>query len=218
MRSSFSEFIGTATLALAVVGSGAMAETLTEDIGLQLLINGFATAAVLWLLITLFTPISGAHFNPIISIIFYLRREISLKRTLVFSLLQISGAVTGTISANFLFDLSLINFSTKIREGWNLQVSEIFATAGLVFLIFTFIAQKRANLIPVGVASWIFGAYFFTSSTSFANPAITIGRSFSNSFAGIAPSSVTMFVAFQVLGAAIGYLLHSFLSREVVKK
>lgn len=218
MRSSFNEFIGTATLALAVVGSGAMAETLTEDIGLQLLINGFATAAVLWLLITLFTPISGAHFNPIISIIFYLRREISLKRTLVFSLLQISGAVTGTISANFLFDLSLINFSTKIREGWNLQVSEIFATAGLVFLIFTFIAQKRANLIPVGVASWIFGAYFFTSSTSFANPAITIGRSFSNSFAGIAPSSVTMFVAFQVLGAAIGYLLHSFLSREVVKK
>ena len=218
MRSAIGEFIGTATLALAVVGSGAMADKLTEDVGLQLLINGFATAATLWLLITLFTPISGAHFNPIISIIFFLRRELSLKTSLIFSLLQILGAVFGTIVANYLFGLSPINFSTKIREGWNLQVSEIFATAGLVFLIFTFVVHNRANLIPVGVASWIFGAYFFTSSTSFANPAITIGRSFTDSFAGIAPSSVAMFIVFQVLGAAIGYQLHSFLNREAVKR
>jgi glycerol uptake facilitator-like aquaporin len=212
MRKNLSEFIGTAILATVVVGSGIMAENLSSDIGMQLLINAAATGAALWLLITLFAPISGAHFNPVVTGISLFRKEISLKSTLLFIVAQISGAMAGTIIANILFEHPAIDISSKARDGGNLLLSEVLATAGLVFVIYQLSHIKSGKKVAVGVASWIFAAYFFTSSTSFANPAIAIGRIFSNSFAGIAPHSAATFIPFQIIGAALGYLLFIYLN------
>ena len=214
MQKQLSEFIGTATLALVVVGSGIMAENLTRDIGVQLLINAAATGAALWLLITLFAPISGAHFNPVVSAIALFRKEISLGTAAVFALVQSAGAIAGTIIANILFRHPAIDISSKSRDGGHLLLSEVIATAGLIFTIYHLSTIKKGRFVAVGVASWIFAAYFFTSSTSFANPAIAIGRIFSNSFAGIAPHSAAAFIPFQVLGAALGYLLFTTLNKK----
>lgn len=217
MQKQLSEFVGTATLALVVVGSGIMAQNLTQDIGLQLLINAAATGAALWLLITLFAPISGAHFNPVVSGIAFLRKEISLKVAASFIALQTLGAIIGTITANILFEHPAIDISSKNRDGGNLLLSEVIATAGLVFVIFQLSTIEKGRFIAIGVASWIFAAYFFTSSTSFANPAIAIGRIFSDSFAGIAPHSAATFIPFQIIGAALGYLLFSTLNKKAKK-
>lgn len=214
MQKQLSEFIGTATLALVVVGSGIMAENLTRDIGIQLLINAAATGAALWLLITLFAPISGAHFNPVVSAIALFRKELSLGTAAVFVVLQSAGAIAGTIIANILFQHPAIDISSKSRDGGHLLLSEVIATAGLVFTIYQLSTIKKGRFVAVGVASWIFAAYFFTSSTSFANPAIAIGRIFSNSFAGIAPHSAAIFIPFQVVGAALGYLLFTTLNKK----
>ena len=211
------EFVGTAILALVVVGSGIMAENLTEDIGVQLLINAAATGAVLWLLITLFAPISGAHFNPVVSGIAFLRKELSLSLTAAFIALQALGAITGTIIANILYQHPAIDISTKNRDGGNLLLSEVIATAGLIFVIYQLSTIESGRYIAMGVASWIFAAYFFTSSTSFANPAIAIGRTFSNSFAGIAPHSAATFIPFQIIGAALGYALFATLNKKANK-
>ena len=211
------EFVGTATLALVVVGSGIMAENLTEDIGVQLLINAAATGAVLWLLITLFAPISGAHFNPVVSGIAFIRKELSMSVTAAFIALQALGAITGTIIANILYQHPAIDISTKNRDGGNLLLSEVIATAGLIFVIYQLSTIEKGRFIAVGVASWIFAAYFFTSSTSFANPAIAIGRTFSNSFAGIAPHSAATFIPFQIIGAALGYALFTTLNKKAKK-
>jgi glycerol uptake facilitator-like aquaporin len=217
MRKNLSEFIGTAILANVVVGSGIMAENLSSDIGVQLLINAAATGAALWLLITLFAPISGAHFNPVVTGISLFRKEISLKSTLLFIVAQISGAIAGTILANILFEHPAIDISSKARDGGNLLLSEVLATAGLVFVIYQLSNVKSGKKVAVGVASWIFAAYFFTSSTSFANPAIAIGRIFSNSFAGIAPHSAATFIPFQIIGATLGYLLFIYLNPKEKK-
>ena len=217
MRKTLSEFIGTATLATVVVGSGIMAENLSSDIGLQLLINAAATGAALWLLITLFAPISGAHFNPVVTGISLFRKELSLKSALLFIVAQITGAIGGTILANILFEHPAIDISNKARDGGNLLLSEVLATAGLVFVIYQLSNIKSGKKVAVGVASWIFAAYFFTSSTSFANPAIAIGRVFSNSFAGIAPHSAATFIPFQIIGAALGYLLFTYLNPKEKK-
>lgn len=217
MKKSLSEFVGTATLALVVVGSGIMAENLSQDIGIQLLINAAATGAALWLLITLFAPISGANFNPVVSGIAFIRKEISLKVAATFIALQSLGAIIGTITANILFEHPAIDISSKNRDGGNLLLSEVIATAGLVFVIFQLSTIKKGRYIAVGVASWIFAAYFFTSSTSFANPAIAIGRIFSDSFAGIAPHSAATFIPFQMIGAALGYLLFTTLNKKAKK-
>jgi glycerol uptake facilitator-like aquaporin len=217
MRKNLSEFIGTAILATVVVGSGIMAENLSSDIGLQLLINAAATGAALWLLITLFAPISGAHFNPVVTGISLFRKELSLKSALLFIVAQITGAIGGTILANILFEHPAIDISNKSRDGGNLLLSEVLATAGLVFVIFQLSNIKSGKKVAVGVASWIFAAYFFTSSTSFANPAIAIGRVFSNSFAGIAPHSAATFIPFQIIGAALGYLLFTYLNPKEKK-
>ncbi len=215
MRKTFAEFIGTAILATVVVGSGIMGENLSKDIGVQLLINAAATGAVLWLLITLFAPVSGAHFNPLITGISLVRREVSIGSALLFLLAQFSGAIGGTMLANFLFKHPAIEISTKSRDGGNLLVSEVLATAGLVFVIYQLSQIKGGEKVAFGVASWIFAAYFFTSSTSFANPAIAIGRVFTDSFAGIAPHSAATFIPFQIIGAGLGYLLfHSLNSKE----
>lgn len=211
------EFVGTATLALVVVGSGIMAENLTEDIGVQLLINAAATGAMLWLLITLFAPISGAHFNPVVSGIAFIRKELSMSVTAAFIALQALGAITGTIIANILYQHPAIDISTKNRDGGNLLLSEVIATAGLIFVIYQLSTIKKGRFIAVGVASWIFAAYFFTSSTSFANPAIAVGRTFSDSFAGIAPHSAATFIPFQIIGAALGYALFTTLNKKAKK-
>jgi glycerol uptake facilitator-like aquaporin len=218
MRKSLSEFIGTATLATVVVGSGIMGENLSNDIGVQLLINAAATGAALWLLITLFAPISGAHFNPVVTGISLFRKEISLNLALLFIVAQVSGAISGTILANILFEHPAIDISTKSRDGANLLMSEVLATAGLVFVIYQLSTINKGKKVAVGVASWIFAAYFFTSSTSFANPAIAIGRVFSNSFAGIAPHSAATFIPFQIIGAALGYLLFTYLNKPNKKE
>jgi len=217
MQKQLSEFIGTATLALVVVGSGTMAENLSSDVGLQLLINAAATGAALWLLITLFAPISGAHFNPVVTGIALYRKELSQKMAAAFISLQIIGAITGTIIANILFENPLIDISTKNRDGAHLLLSETLATAGLVFVIFQLSQIKKGRYVAAGVAAWIFGAYFFTSSTSVANPAIAIGRIFSNTFAGIAPHSAAAFIPFQIIGGVLGYLLFIQLNKKAKK-
>lgn len=217
MKQLISEFIGTATLASVVVGSGIMAQSLTTDVGVQLLINAAATGAALWLLITLFAPISGAHFNPVVSGIAYFRKEISLSTTCTFITLHTLGAIAGSITANLLFENPAIDISGKNRDGGNLLLSEVIATAGLIFVIFQLSTIKKGRYVAAGVASWIFAAYFFTSSTSFANPAISIGRVFSDSFAGIAPHSAATFIPFQIIGAILGYALFTTLNKKANK-
>ena len=218
MKKAIAEFVGTGTLAAVVVGSGIMAQDLSSDVGVQLLINAAATGAILWLLITLFAPISGAHFNPVVTVISRYRKEIKSSAALAFIAVQTLGAIVGTIFANILFEHPAIDFSSKNRDGGNLLLSEVFATAGLIFAIYQLGTIKKGKFIPAGVALWIFSAYFFTSSTSFANPAIAIGRMFSESFAGIAPHSAFIFIPFQVLGAILGYLLFAFLNKKEEKK
>ena len=218
MRKVLSEFIGTTLLATVVVGSGNMGENLSSDTGIQLLINASATGAALWLLISLFAPISGAHFNPVISGIAYFRKELAIKIAAFFILAQITGAIAGTILANILFEHPAIDISSKSRDGGNLLLSEVLATAGLVFVIYQLSSINKGKKVAAGVATWIFAAYFFTSSTSFANPAIAIGRTFSDSFAGIAPHSAASFIPFQIIGAALGYLLFTYLNKNSIKK
>jgi glycerol uptake facilitator-like aquaporin len=168
-------------------------------------------------LISLFAPISGAHFNPVVSGIAYFRKELAIKIAAFFILAQITGAIAGTILANILFEHPAIDISSKSRDGGNLLLSEVLATAGLVFVIYQLASINKGKKVAAGVATWIFAAYFFTSSTSFANPAIAIGRTFSDSFAGIAPHSAATFIPFQIIGAALGYLLFTYLNKKADK-
>ena len=218
MHKALSEFLGTAILALAVVGSGAMAQSLTEDVGLQLLINAAATGAVLWTIINLFGHISGAQFNPLVTLFTIIRREAKVTELLSFALSQVLGAIAGTALANLLFDFPAFDISERVREGSNIYLSEIVATAGLIFLIFHLINSAKSQLIPAAVGLWIFAAYFFTSSTSFANPAITIGRIFTKTFAGISLESALMFIPFQILGAFLGYGLALLLKQSTTQR
>ena len=217
MKKSLAEFVGTSTLATVVVGSGIMAQDLTSDVGLQLLINAASTGAILWLLITLFAPISSAHFNPVVTAISLVRREISLQVSALYMLAQFSGAIFGTIIANILFSHPAVDISSKNRDGGNLLLSEVLATAGLIFVIYQLSQIREGHFIAAGVATWIFTAYFFTSSTSFANPAITIGRIFSNTFAGIAPHSALIFIPFQIAGGAFGYAVFNLFNKTRAK-
>lgn len=218
MRNVFTEYLGSVILALAVVGSGVMATNLTSDVGLQLLINASATAAILWLIINCFADISGAHFNPVVSLIGRIRGELSSTEFLQYVSAQIFGAISGTVIADALFNVNVLHMSHHSRDGWNLMLSEFVATAGLVFIIFQLNFQGKAENIPAAVASWIFAAYFFTSSTSFANPAITIGRMFTNTFSGIAPHSAAIFIPVQIIGSFVGYLLATSLNAKVKNK
>lgn len=208
-----SEFLGTALLVCIVVGSGIMATNLSQDIGVQLLINTVSTVFGLMVLIQLLMPISGAHFNPVVTLINLIQKNISISTFIKFSIVQTAGAITGAILANAMFNYALIETSTKIRSGNNLYLGEVIATAGLILVINLLVSQEKTALIPVMVASWIGSAYFFTSSTSFANPAVTVGRIFSESFAGIAPSSVLQFIAAQIIGALVGLGIFKVVSR-----
>ena len=208
-----SEFLGTCLLVCIVVGSGIMATNLSQDIGVQLLINAVSTVFGLMVLIQLLMPISGAHFNPAVTLINLIQKTVSISTFIKFSIVQTAGAITGAILANAMFNLALFETSTKIRSGSNLYLGEVIATAGLILVINLLVSQEKTALIPVMVASWIGSAYFFTSSTSFANPAVTVGRIFSESFAGIAPSSVLQFVTAQIIGALLGLGIFKAVSR-----
>ena len=204
MRKLLAEYLGTALLVAIVVGSGIMATDLTEDVGLQLLINTIATVFGLAALILILAPISGAHFNPVVTLIDLIQGKSSFIQFLQYAVVQIAGAITGAFLANSMFDQAIIQTATKIRSGSHLYLAEIVATAGLILVINLLVNQKNLSVIPAAVAAWIGSAYFFTSSTSFANPAVTIGRTFSDSFAGIAPECAPKFIAAQILGAIIG--------------
>ena len=214
MKRLFSEFLGTLTLVAIVVGSGIMATNLSQDIGVQLLINTISTVFGLAVLIQILGPISGANFNPVVTMIDLIQKRTNFLTFIQYTIAQTAGAITGAILANAMFSHPLIEISTKARSGGNQYLCEIVATAGLILIINLMIHQEKMNLIPVIVASWIGSAYFFTSSTSFANPAVTIGRIFSDSFAGIAPGCVTKFIAAQILGALIGLGLTKLLTND----
>jgi glycerol uptake facilitator-like aquaporin len=214
MKKVFAEFLGTAFLVAIVVGSGIMATNLSQDVGVQLLINTISTVFGLYVLITILAPISGAHFNPVVTMVDLIQGKSSTVQFIQYSLGQVLGAITGAMLANAMFSHSLLETSTKIRSGGNLYIGEIVATAGLILLINLLVNQKNLVVIPAAVAAWIGSAYFFTSSTSFANPAVTIGRTFSDSFAGIAPECAPKFIAAQVLGALIGLGLTKVLTRD----
>ena len=207
LRKWLAEYIGTATLVCVVVGSGIMGTNLSKDSGVALLINAFSTIFALALLILIIAPISGAHFNPAVSLVQVLRREMNAVEFLSFISAQIAGAITGAIVANVMFDLEAIQISTNERVSTGTLVGEVIATAGLITVIFVLVARSQDKLIPVAVAAWIGSAYFFTSSTSFANPAVTIGRVFSDTFAGINPASVLPFIIAQLIGAMLGVAL-----------
>jgi glycerol uptake facilitator-like aquaporin len=214
MRKLLAEFLGTALLVAIVVGSGIMATDLTQDVGLQLLINTIATVFGLAVLILILAPISGAHFNPVVTVIDLIQGKSSVIQFLQYAVVQTAGAISGAFLANAMFDQAIIQTATKIRSGNNLYLAEIVATAGLILVINLLVNQKNLTVIPAAVAAWIGSAYFFTSSTSFANPAVTIGRTFSDSFAGIAPECVPQFIAAQILGAIIGLGLVKVLTND----
>ena len=200
-----SEFLGTGFLFCAVVGSGIMAENLSNDNSIILLVNAVVTFFALYFLITAFESFSN-QFNPVVSFVFFLKKEISLKIFFIFSLLQIFGAITGVLIANIMFGMEIIELSEKTRSGSNIFISEIVATFGLVFFILISNKEKLALV----VASYIGAAYWFTSSTSFANPAGTIGRMFSNSFAGINPENVIYFCIAQISGSILAFLVYRY--------
>ncbi len=202
------EFLGTGLLVAIVVGSGITAETLSTDPGLQLLENALATTAGLAVLILVFGPVSGAHFNPLVSAADWLlgRRTgsgLPLREVGAYGCAQIVGGIAGAILADAMYDRPLFEWSTRTRTGANLWLSEVVATAGLLLVILALARTRRTALIAWSVGAYIGAAYWFTASTSFANPAVTVGRAFTDSFAGIAPGSVPGFVVAQAVGAAV---------------
>ncbi|MHA7263760.1 MIP/aquaporin family protein [Arthrobacter sp. TMN-37] len=208
-RRALAEFLGTALLVMTVVGSGIAAQQLSPtDVGLQLLQNSTATALGLTVLILIFGPVSGAHFNPVVSLVDWVlgRRRgagLTLTRLGIYVLAQTLGAISGSVTANAMFEMAT-TISTTHRATDGHLLGEIVATAGLILLIFSLAATKRGALAAPAVGAYIGAAYWFTSSTSFANPAVTLGRILSDTFAGIAPDSVPGFVAAQLIGAAVG--------------
>jgi glycerol uptake facilitator-like aquaporin len=211
VRRLVAEGVGTAFLLIAVVGSGIMASNLSTDVGLQLLENAAATAGALIGLILMFGAVSGAHFNPIVTLVDRLFGTLTTREATCYALAQTVGGCVGTIIANLMFELDPIDISHTSRSGGHLWLSEVVATIGLLLVIHGCVRTGRANAVPFAVGVWIGGAYWFTSSTSFANPAVTIARTLSNSFAGIRPSSAPMFILMQVVGAIVAFALIRFL-------
>ena len=213
-RKVLAEAIGTGLLIVAVIGSGIMAERLTDIVALQLLCNAIATGGALVALILIFAPVSGASFNPVVGIVGIFTGEATIRDTAFYAIAQTVGGCVGAVIANLMFDLDAINISEKVRSGSGVLFSEVVATVGLLVVIYGTIRAQRANLVPFTVAAWITGAYFFTSSTSLANPAVTVARSLSNTFAGIAPESVPMFVLMQLIGAMLAVATIKFVFGE----
>ncbi len=201
------EFVGTAFLLAAVVGSGIMAENLTDDVGLQLLQNAFATAGVLVALILAFGSVSGAHFNPAVTLTDRWFGGIDTPTTVWYIAAQTSGGIVGVMAANLMFDLDAVNWSTKDRSSINLVFAEGVATLGLLLVIFGVVRSGRTSVVAFAVGGYVAGAYYFTSSTSFANPAVTVARMFSDTFAGIRPADAPAFIAAQVVALALAIAL-----------
>ena len=212
-RRYLAEFVGTGLLVTAIVGSGVMATTLSpDDVGLQLLENSIAAAFALGALILIFGPVSGAHLNPVVSIAdWYVGRRdrtgLSGRLLLGYVVAQTAGAIFGAILANLMFALPAVEFSGKDRAEAHLWLGEVVATAGLILLVFALARSGRTAAAPAAVGAYIGAAYWFTSSTSFANPAVTVGRAFTDTFAGIAPGSVPGFIVAQLLGLCAGTAL-----------
>ncbi len=207
-RRVVAEFLGSAFLGAVVVGSGIAAQHLSPgETGLQLLENAGATAAGLFAIILMFGPISGGHFNPVVSFVDAGFGGLSWPDACAYLPAQVAGCIAGAVIANVMFSIPAWEISTRHRASPSHFISEIVATLGLLLVIFALARTGRSRTAPAAVGAYIGAAYFFTSSTSFANPAITVGRTFSNSFAGIAPASVPSFVGAQLAGAVLAYLL-----------
>ncbi len=205
----FSETIGTFFLLLIVVGSGIMGENLTSNKAIVLLANSTATLLGLTVLIWTFSSYSGSHFNPVVSIMMMLLGRLTKTEAILFVFCQVLGGVTGVMVANIIFDLSIISISENIRFTRGVFISEIIATFGLLNTILL-VGKQKVELVAAAVGMYIGAAYWFTSSTSFSNPAVTIARTLSNTFTGISPSDVIPFIIAQFIGATIVYLLYRF--------
>ena len=206
IRSLTGEFAGSAGLAAVVIGSGIAAQTLSPgDVGLQLFENAFATALGLGVLIAVFAPVSGAHFNPVVTLVDVLLHGRPVQSVASYLPVQILGCITGAVVANLMFGLPAVSWATTDRASWPTLFAEVVATAGLLTVIFGLVRTGRSHLAAPAVGAYIGAAYFFTSSTSFANPAITVGRAFSDTFAGIAPTSVLPFIGAQLVGAGLAW-------------
>lgn len=211
-RKLTAEFLGTAFLVAGVIGSGIAAERLSPaDVGLQLLENSLATAGILVAIILAFGPVSGAHFNPVVTLAELTRGGVTAAEAGSYILAQLAGGIVGAMAANVMFDLDLVNISSKDRSGWNLLFAEGVATIGLLLVIYGVVHAGKPSLAAASVAGYIGGAYFFTASTSFANPAVTISRTLSNSFAGIDPANAIGFVIAQVIAGGAGIALINWL-------
>ena len=204
------EALGTALLVCTVVGSGIMADALSSDDAVSLLGNTIATGAILYVLITLLGPISGAHFNPAVTLVFALKRELAWTLALGYVLVQIGGGILGTWLAHFMFELEVLQWSQKVRTGEAQWAAEMVATFGLLLTILGGL-QHRASAIPALVGLYITAAYWFTASTSFANPAVAIARSFTNTFSGIRPTDLSGFVLAQIAGALLAWAVGAWL-------
>jgi len=213
-RRLLAEFLGTAFLLIGVVGSGIMADALSPDnTGVALLANAIATGCVLYVMISILGPVSGAHFNPAVTLAFALRRDIAAPEAAGFVAVQIIGGVLGVWATHLMFELPVWQLSQTPRAGAGQWWSEILATFGLITVIFGGI-RHRPDAVPALVAVYITGAYWFTSSTSFANPAVTIARSLSDTFAGITPGDAPMFIVMQIVGAGIAVLVVAALFKD----
>lgn len=212
-RRIVAEALGTALLVCTVVGSGIMAETLTKDVALALLGNTIATGAILVVLITIFGPISGAHFNPAVTIGFAVKRQITPPQAALYIIAQIAGGILGTLVAHGMFDQSILQISQKVRTGAPQWFAEWVATFGLMATILGGV-RFAAHTVPWLVGLYITAAYWFTASTSFANPAVAIARSMTNTFSGIRPLDLPGFISMQVIGAVCAVVLFSWLVRS----
>jgi glycerol uptake facilitator-like aquaporin len=211
-RKATAEAVGTGLLVAVVVGSGIFATRLSpDDVGLQLLENSIATAGGLVALILAFGSVSGAHFNPVVSLADRILGGLTTRELLAYVPAQVVGGCTGAIVANLMFDLDAVTLSTRARDTSGLLLGEVVATFGLLVVILGVVRSGRASTAPFAVAGYIAAAYWFTSSTSFANPAVTVGRTLSDTFAGIAPASAPGFVAAQVVGGLLAVALSRFL-------
>ena len=207
-RRLLAEALGTCLLVATVVGSGIMAQRLSpNDIGLELLENAIATGGVLFVLIAVFGPLSGAHFNPVVTAVDAWFGGIDRRDVAPYMAVQVIGACAGAILANLMFGLSAVSLSQHERTGWGIWLAEVVATFGLLLVILGLVRTGRSTWIAASVAAYIVGAYWLTSSTSFANPAVSVGRMLSDTFAGIAPASVPGFVIAQCVGALIAVLV-----------
>lgn len=214
MRKYLIEFLGTTFLLATVVGSGFMGEALSEgNAAIALLANTIATGAILYVLITMFGPISGAHFNPAVSLVFFLKRDIKRDTFILYIIAQFCGGIVGVVIAHLMFDLELLQYSSKIRYGFSQWISELIAAFGLLLTILVTLREK-SDSVPMSVGLYITAAYWFTASTSFANPAVTVARTFTDTFSGINYSGILYFIIFQFVGAVFALFVYKLLYQE----